>query len=173
MDRLPPIHQKYALYKGVKPLRIDHFNCFSPNVDESVAFYNEIGFRVTDACQLRCHTCGQWGDHGYLVDADLREHRRDEVTPERYRLLLDDLHAHLNAHDDRLDDDGTVKACVVASEIDDDADDSDRGERLRLREALGHALDAQPEWPLSAENTFMQSDEPRAGAPECNTASTN
>ncbi|MDF8359257.1 VOC family protein, partial [Ensifer adhaerens] len=48
MDRLPPIHQKYALYRGVKPLRIDHFNCFSPNVDEAVAFYNEIGFRVTE-----------------------------------------------------------------------------------------------------------------------------
>ena len=48
MDRLAPIHQKYALYKGVKPLRIDHFNCFSPNVDESVAFYNSIGFRVTE-----------------------------------------------------------------------------------------------------------------------------
>lgn len=48
MDRLPPIHQKYALYKGVKPLRIDHFNCFSPDVDQAVAFYNEIGFRVTE-----------------------------------------------------------------------------------------------------------------------------
>jgi catechol 2,3-dioxygenase len=48
MERLPPIHQKYALYHGVKPLRIDHFNCFSPNVDESVAFYNELGFRVTE-----------------------------------------------------------------------------------------------------------------------------
>ncbi|MEX0954422.1 MAG: 3,4-dihydroxyphenylacetate 2,3-dioxygenase [Rhizobiaceae bacterium] len=48
MDRLAPIHQKYALYKGVKPLRIDHFNCFSPNVDESAAFYNSIGFRVTE-----------------------------------------------------------------------------------------------------------------------------
>jgi catechol 2,3-dioxygenase len=48
MDRLPPIHQKYALYKGVKPLRIDHFNLFSPNVDEAVAFYGEIGFRVTE-----------------------------------------------------------------------------------------------------------------------------
>jgi len=48
MDRLPPIHQKYALYRGVKPLRIDHFNCFSPNVDASVAFYNDIGFRVTE-----------------------------------------------------------------------------------------------------------------------------
>lgn len=48
MDRMPPIHQKYALYRGVKPLRIDHFNCFSPDVDEAVAFYNEIGFRVTE-----------------------------------------------------------------------------------------------------------------------------
>ena len=48
MDRLPPIHQKYALYHGVKPLRIDHFNCFSPDVDASVAFYNSIGFRVTE-----------------------------------------------------------------------------------------------------------------------------
>ncbi|MBR9842089.1 MAG: 3,4-dihydroxyphenylacetate 2,3-dioxygenase [Rhodobacteraceae bacterium] len=48
MDRLPPIHQKYSLYKGVKPLRIDHFNMFSSNVDASVAFYNDIGFRTTE-----------------------------------------------------------------------------------------------------------------------------
>lgn len=48
MDRLLPIHQQYSLYKGVKPLRIDHFNCFSPNVDAAVAFWNEIGFRVTE-----------------------------------------------------------------------------------------------------------------------------
>lgn len=48
MDRLPPIHQQYSLYHGVKPLRIDHFNCFSPSVDQAVAFWNEIGFRVTE-----------------------------------------------------------------------------------------------------------------------------
>lgn len=48
MDRLPPIHQNYRLYRGVKPLRIDHFNCFSPNVDDSVAFWNDMGFRVTE-----------------------------------------------------------------------------------------------------------------------------
>lgn len=29
------------------PLRIDHFNRFSPKVDTSVAFYNDLGFRVT------------------------------------------------------------------------------------------------------------------------------
>ena len=48
MDRLPSVHQKYALYKGVKPLRIDHFNCFSPDVQASVAFYAGIGFRTTE-----------------------------------------------------------------------------------------------------------------------------
>jgi catechol 2,3-dioxygenase len=48
MDRLEPIHQKYKLYNGVKPLRIDHFNMFSSNVDDSVAFYNQIGFRTTE-----------------------------------------------------------------------------------------------------------------------------
>ena len=48
MERLEPIHQKYSLYRGVKPLRIDHFNMFSPNVDESVRFYGDMGFRVTE-----------------------------------------------------------------------------------------------------------------------------
>ena len=48
MDRLPPIHQQYKLYRGVKPLRIDHFNLFSPNVDDCVAFYGDMGFRVTE-----------------------------------------------------------------------------------------------------------------------------
>ena len=48
MERLPSIHQKYKLYNGVKPLRIDHFNMFSPDVDASVAFYGDMGFRVTE-----------------------------------------------------------------------------------------------------------------------------
>lgn len=48
MDRLEPIHQKYALYRGARALRIDHFNMFSADVDASVAFYNEIGFRTTE-----------------------------------------------------------------------------------------------------------------------------
>ena len=33
---------------GVKPLRIDHFNMFSSDVDASVNFYNDMGFRVTE-----------------------------------------------------------------------------------------------------------------------------
>ena len=48
MDRLEPIHQQYKLYNGVKPLRIDHFNMFSSDVDASVKFYSDIGFRTTE-----------------------------------------------------------------------------------------------------------------------------
>ncbi|MDD9908457.1 MAG: 3,4-dihydroxyphenylacetate 2,3-dioxygenase [Ahrensia sp.] len=48
MERLPSIHQRYKLYSGVKPLRIDHFNMFSANVDAAVEFYGEMGFRVTE-----------------------------------------------------------------------------------------------------------------------------
>jgi catechol 2,3-dioxygenase len=48
MEKLNPIHQQYKLYRGVKPLRIDHFNCFTQSVDASVAFYNDMGFRVTE-----------------------------------------------------------------------------------------------------------------------------
>jgi catechol 2,3-dioxygenase len=48
MDRLPHLHQKYSLYRGAKLLRIDHFNCFSDDVDAAVDFYNQIGFRVTE-----------------------------------------------------------------------------------------------------------------------------
>jgi catechol 2,3-dioxygenase len=48
MERLPHIHQRYALYRGVRPLRIDHVNCFSPNVDRAVDFWNAMGFRVTE-----------------------------------------------------------------------------------------------------------------------------
>lgn len=48
MDRLAPIHQDYKQYSGVRPLRIDHFNMFSADVDASVAFYNEMGFRTTE-----------------------------------------------------------------------------------------------------------------------------
>jgi adenylate cyclase len=90
-----------------------------------------------------------------------------EAAAAKARNDLDALYAHLNEHDDRLDDDGTVKVCAVAAEIDDDADESDRGERLRLREALGNALDRQEEWPLSAENPLLQEYAHSAGASAC------
>ena len=48
MERLPPLHQQYKLYRGVKPLRIDHANLFMPDVDGAVEFYASLGFRLTE-----------------------------------------------------------------------------------------------------------------------------
>ncbi len=48
MELLPTIHQQYKLYKGAKPLRIDHVNMFSTDVDSSAEFYNNLGFRLTE-----------------------------------------------------------------------------------------------------------------------------
>lgn len=48
MDRLPPIHQQYRLYHGARPLRIDHVNLFSADVDAATAFYADMGFRLTE-----------------------------------------------------------------------------------------------------------------------------
>jgi len=40
--------QDYAAYKGARIQRIDHVNCFSPDVQASHDFYNAIGFRTTE-----------------------------------------------------------------------------------------------------------------------------
>ena len=43
------ILQQYSLYRGVQPQRIDHFNCFSPDVQASHDFWTkELGFRLTE-----------------------------------------------------------------------------------------------------------------------------
>ena len=54
----------------------------------------QIGFRITDLCNLRCHTCGQWGDNGYLLEKDQAELVRSQVSPERYIEQLHDLKRH-------------------------------------------------------------------------------
>lgn len=51
----------------------------------------QVSIRATDLCNLRCHTCGQWGDNGYLLGQPMRELLRDEVPAERYIALLTDL----------------------------------------------------------------------------------
>ncbi len=54
----------------------------------------QFSIRITDVCNLRCHTCGQWGDHGFLKDCSIKDLRNQEVTPERYIELLRDLKAN-------------------------------------------------------------------------------
>ena len=48
MDRAERILQQYGHYHAVRPMRIDHFNCFSDDVAASTDFYNALGFRITE-----------------------------------------------------------------------------------------------------------------------------
>ncbi len=52
---------------------------------------HQVSIRITDICNLRCHTCGQWGDNGFMHGRNLREQRLAEVTPKRYLEVFDDL----------------------------------------------------------------------------------
>lgn len=54
----------------------------------------QVSIRITDRCNLRCHTCGQWGDNGYLLDKSLGDLVKGEVPVERYIELVDDLVAN-------------------------------------------------------------------------------
>jgi radical SAM protein with 4Fe4S-binding SPASM domain len=51
----------------------------------------QLSLRITDLCNLRCATCGQWGERGFLRGAALRNLRQAEVAPERYIETLDDI----------------------------------------------------------------------------------
>src|SRR3990167_2174502 len=48
MDQTESMLRKYALYKGARIQRIDHINCFTPDVQASYDFYTDIGFRLTE-----------------------------------------------------------------------------------------------------------------------------
>jgi hypothetical protein len=54
----------------------------------------QVSFRRTDLCNLRCYTCGRWGDNGYLVGRPIARLVRNEISPDRYIELLDDLIQH-------------------------------------------------------------------------------
>lgn len=62
--------------------------------DGAGARIRQVSLRLTDLCNLRCHTCGQWGDNGYLVGRSMPELLRGQVAPERYVELLRDLVRH-------------------------------------------------------------------------------
>jgi len=55
---------------------------------------HQLSIRITDLCNLRCHTCGQWGDSGFLHDHKKAELKRREVEGARYLELFDDLVQH-------------------------------------------------------------------------------
>ncbi|MEW6349173.1 MAG: radical SAM protein [Thermodesulfobacteriota bacterium] len=82
---------RYA--KSLAMIQVDKLlrNAF-PRANEGRANrIRQVSIRITDLCNLRCHTCGQWGDSGFLRSCSISDLRKQEVTPERYLELLRDL----------------------------------------------------------------------------------
>jgi len=48
MERRPHLLRRYDLYRGCHPQRIDHFNVFAAEVQDTVNFYARLGFRLTE-----------------------------------------------------------------------------------------------------------------------------
>ena len=48
MDQRERMLQNYKAYQGARIQRIDHINCFTPDVQASYDFYSDIGFRLTE-----------------------------------------------------------------------------------------------------------------------------
>jgi radical SAM protein with 4Fe4S-binding SPASM domain len=87
----PWIGTKLAAIQGEKWL----FNLLHPRAQTGKAGkIRQLSLRITDLCNLRCHTCGQWGDQGFLHGSNLRELKRNEVSLDRYLELLGDLVSH-------------------------------------------------------------------------------
>jgi radical SAM protein with 4Fe4S-binding SPASM domain len=51
----------------------------------------QVSLRITDLCNLRCHTCGQWGDNGYLIGKPPKELKKNEVPVAVYKQLVDQI----------------------------------------------------------------------------------
>ena len=87
----PWIGTKLATLQGEKWL----FNLLYPRAHTGEARkIRQLSFRITDLCNLRCHTCGQWGDQGFLHGQNLRDLKRNEVSLDRYLEILRDLTRH-------------------------------------------------------------------------------
>lgn len=71
------------------------FNLLHPgHLDGQAGKIRQASFRITDLCNLRCHTCGQWGDSGFLRGENLKQLKSSEVSPSRYLEVLKDLVQH-------------------------------------------------------------------------------
>ena len=92
----PKLFESLSYTKNVAMIQVDKFlrNLFPRSDQGTASRIRQCSIRITDICNLRCHTCGQWGDSGFLRSCSLKDLKTQEVTPERYIELLNDMKKH-------------------------------------------------------------------------------
>lgn len=67
---------------------------YPPRPDGRAGKIRQVSLRLTDQCNLRCATCGQWGEQGYLHGRNLKSLKTQEVPAARYVELFKDMASH-------------------------------------------------------------------------------
>ncbi|MGO9119951.1 MAG: radical SAM protein [Desulfomonilaceae bacterium] len=93
LKTIPKFIEAPGYAKNLSMIQIDKLRRnLSPRAgDGRAGKIRQFSVRITDLCNLRCHTCGQWGDSGFLRDCGIKALRDQEVSPDRYIELLRDL----------------------------------------------------------------------------------
>ena len=60
MDQAPSMLQRYAAHTGARIQRIDHLNCFTPDVQASYDFFAGLGFRLTEYTETEDEEARLW-----------------------------------------------------------------------------------------------------------------
>src|SRR5512137_757353 len=96
LKTIPKFIEAPGYAKNLSMIQIDKLRRnLSPRAgDGRAGKIRQFSIRITDLCNLRCHTCGQWGDQGFLHGQNLRNLKQSEVSLERYLEVLGDLTRH-------------------------------------------------------------------------------
>ncbi|MDQ1240022.1 MAG: hypothetical protein QG577_2208, partial [Thermodesulfobacteriota bacterium] len=64
----PKVLENVRYAKNVAMIQVDKVlrNLSPREIDGTANQIRQCSIRITDICNLRCHTCGQWGDRGFL-----------------------------------------------------------------------------------------------------------
>src|SRR5512140_3961558 len=62
-----------------------YFEVMNPEKDVGVS---QIAFRCNEVCNLRCSTCGQWGENGWILEKLNRGERLDSLSWETTRRIV-------------------------------------------------------------------------------------
>ncbi len=88
MEKRPHLLRRYDLYKGCHPQRLDHFNVFAAEVQDTVDFFARLGFRLTEYGEEDGRTAASpRPDAPQGQCARLRHHQRPRPTPAPFCLL--------------------------------------------------------------------------------------
>lgn len=64
-----------------------HFQKCDPRKDYPI---DQISIRVNEACNLRCHSCGQWGENGHLLKKFNEGQKLDSISFETCKKIIDE-----------------------------------------------------------------------------------